>query len=309
VIDGDATPPSGPAPVRATPGDLVRLRGASYRPAMTEAVGRRSRPILLAAAVCGAALTGCAAGPPEAAEPGVAPAAAVLTAPAGAPASSSSSSPAAGSSSAPADLSAGLLPESAFGDADVHTWSGADGGHGHHGFPGWWGGGLGHHGWGPDVQPDSCATALDQATKGLPDDTAADLDSASRVAVAGQDDTVTMESLVQGQVPSVDQLRSALTACSTATMAGPGPWKVTVTVTPFDVPALGKGSVAVRTEVSATGTKDDDDHQRSALFGVAQDGNRLVVLMATGTNAAASQEKAFGDLLQRAYQVQADALD
>ena len=288
------------------------MSGAPRRP-------RRAVVLLAAAAGVGAAgLAGCGTDQAGSAGSGggVSPAAATTSAAPSAAGSSSapaagSSAPSGGGSGASAELATGLLPESAFGDdAEVHTWDGPDG---HHGFPGW------HHGghWpGVDVEPGSCATALAPLTDGLDDD-ADDVDTASRTALA--DGTVTVEALAQGTVPTVDQLRSALAACPTASIGGPGPWQVTFTVTELDVPALGDGSLAVRTEVDATGAPhhhhdgDDADENgsgtRSALLGVAQDGDRLVFLMSTRKDGGAPDEAAFRDLFQRAYQVQADALD
>ncbi|MEU2347970.1 hypothetical protein [Modestobacter sp. NPDC049651] len=279
---------------------------------MIEATGRRRRTVVLLAttALGGAVLAGCATEQPagERAGTAVSPAAATSSPPAGTPAGASSSG-AGSTSGGSSDLTDGLLPEAAFGDgAEVHTWSGPEGDHGLPGWGPWHHGHDGHHGhdWPrADVDPASCATAFDEATKGL-DDAGDDADAASRVGI--RDEVVTVESLVQGTVPSLDALRSALAACPTATIGGPGPWQVSFSITQVNVPALGDGSLAVRADVSASGSK-GEDRQRSALLGLAQDGDRTVVLVSTRHDGAQPDEAAFRELLQQAYQVQADALD
>lgn len=246
---------------------------------------RRTGLALTAGAVAALLLGGCGS---SAAEPAAASSAAVAPA-------------AATGAAAPADLSAGLLPESAFGSgAQVRQVT-------------------------PDqlrsrsapaglvaalrsatVTPDSCATLLrGLAAQQAP--TAADVTGFAAQTARGGSAT-TAEALVAGPLTdgALEQLDAAVDACGTAAVSTPM-GSGTVTVTRLDAPALGDASTAVRLEVSLAGSA-GGPRTMTGLAGVVADGDRLVTLV-SGAVAGVPEQPDFLALLRTAYERQAAALD
>jgi hypothetical protein len=244
---------------------------------------RRSVAALGAGLVAGAVLAGCAADQPR-----TAPAAA--TGPA-----ESSAAP-----SASSELAAGLLPAEAFGenaDVDVLPFDGVP----HFGPWGHWG----HWGHDESVTPAECQTALDQAATQLGDVQ----DAAGQVARADGTRTFEVLAVPAEPVDAVEQFQVVVDACGAGSFSeedGDGPHgDVQVGVDPL--PGLPDGMAGV--SVTLSGTYPDGSWAATALLGVAQDGDRVLALAQMSRDEAAPDPAAFTALLQRAYDVQADALD
>jgi hypothetical protein len=212
--------------------------------------------------------------------------------------SSSSSSASASSIGDIEDLSAGLLPAEAFGAGAQISPITADqlaaqrdqlGGLG----------GLQDL----TITPESCAPAVKQVQPGLDD-----MDGlAAQTATSGT--AATIEVLAEGAAVSgsLDQFASGIQGCPQATITSPQIGTATVTFTPLDVPDLGDGSAGLSMSISATGP-DNTPITVPLLLGLAIDGDRLVSLTATDPSGA-PDPAAFAQLLQQAYDHQADALD
>jgi hypothetical protein len=248
---------------------------------------RRTVAALGAGLVAGAVLASCAAEQPR-----TSPAAA--TGPA-----ESSATP-----SASSELAAGLLPADAFGadaDVDVLPFDGVP-------YFGPWGHG-GHWGhWGHDdesVTPAECQTALDQAATQLGDVQ----DAAGQVARADGTRTFEVLAVPAGPVDAVEQFQAVVDACGAGSFSeedGDGAHgDVQVGIDPL--PGLPDGMAGV--SVTFSGSYPDGSWAATALLGVAQDGDRVLALAQMSRDDAAPDPAAFTALLQRAYDVQADALD
>jgi hypothetical protein len=221
-------------------------------------------------------------------------------------AASSSSSPAAGTS-AP-DLAGGLLPAESFGpDATVVALSLEQ-----------LRAGTGLAALGKDltITPEACATAVQR--------TQPDLDAFDDVAgvSATTGPSATVEILLRGGPTegAVDQMAQAVRRCPHAQVTSPELGTVTVDFATLPVADLGDGAAAMRYTTSVT-TPDGAHVTVPVLVGAVEDGDRLVVLISladpTGGAAAGGSvtpapapldPAAFTDLLQQAYQVEADAL-
>ena len=238
----------------------------------------------LGAGLVGAVLAGCAADQPR-----TAPAAA--TGPA-----ESSATP-----SASSGLAAGLLPAEAFGeDADVHVLP-FDGvpyfGHWDH-----W-----DH-WGHDdesVTPAECQTALDEAATQIGDVQ----DAAGQVARADGTRTFEVLAVPAEPVDAVAQFQAVVDACGAVSFSeehgDADHGDVQGSIAPL--PDLPEGMAGV--SVTFSGTYPDGSWAATALLGVAQDGDRVLALAQMSRDDTAPDPVAFTALLQRAYDVQADALD
>jgi hypothetical protein len=251
----------------------------------------RTIPALGAGLVAGAVLAGCAANQPQ-----TAPAAA--TGPA-----ESSATP--GSSS---DLAAGLLPADAFGagaDVEVFPFDGAPY------LDDWDHWGPGH--WGHDDEsgtPTACETAMDQAADRFGDVE----DAAGQVARA--DGVRTFEVLAVPAVPAepgavVKEFQAVIGACDAASFSEEhgdddhGDVQVSID----ELSGLPDGMAGV--SLTFSGTYDDGSWSATSLFGVAQDGDRVLALaqMSWDDDDTTLDPAAFTALLQQAYDVQAKALD
>ncbi|MGY1849491.1 hypothetical protein [Blastococcus sp. SYSU DS1021] len=246
--------------------------------------GRHRRPgALLAGAAAVVLLTGCGGGD-----------ASDRTA---AAASSAAEASAAQATEAP-DLASGLLPADAFGpDATVVAVS-----------PEQLRLGAGIAAAAPDVQitPDSCRAAVD----GTQPDLAAFEDVAAQSATTGSATTVQM--LVRGGPldGAVAQMADAAERCPEAQLASPQIGEAAVSFENLPVADLGDGSALVRYTTAIT-APDGSRVTVPTLIGAVEDDDRLLLLVSldTGLAGATPADPApFAELLQQAYETQADAL-
>jgi hypothetical protein len=247
----------------------------------------RSIAVLGAGLVAGAVLTGCADQP--------------RTATAAATGPAETSAPTSTPPSASSELAAGLLPADVFGEsADVDVLP-SDGvpyfGHWDH---------WDHWGyWGHDdesVTPAECQTALDEASTQIGDVQ----DAAGQVAQA--DGTRTFEVLAVPVEPgeAVAKFQAVVDACRSVSFSedhgDADHGDVQVSIAPLDVP---DGMAGV--SVTFSGTYPDGSWAASSLMGIAQDGDRVLLLAQMSHDEdTALDPAAFTDLLQQAYDVQAD---
>ncbi|SCX56967.1 hypothetical protein SAMN03159343_3548 [Klenkia marina] len=211
--------------------------------------------------------------------------------------SSSSSAPSSsGGSSGSGDLSAGLLPEDAFGagatvapvtEADVAAGSAA--------------GSLD----GATVTPEACAAAVQKSQPSVED-----LDGfAAQAATTGTTGTtITVQVITEGAPgdPAAD-LASAVQSCPQATVTSPEIGTATITFAVLDVPDIGDGSAALSYTTTVTGP-DGTQLAIPAQVGVVRDGDRAVTLLST-TVGGTLDPASFAALLQQAYDYQAEQLD
>jgi hypothetical protein len=251
------------------------------------ATARRTRAVLTTGVAAAALLTACAGddGPK-----------------AGATGSSAASSSAEGAS-AP-DLASGLLPASAFGAQATVVAISLD--------QLQQGAGLAASGAeGLQITPEECATAV----KGAQPSFDAFDDVAAESATVGT--AATVEVLVRGgpTKDAVDQLSAAAERCPQAQITSPRTGQATITFESLPVGDLGDDAALVR-YTTAVSLPDGTQVSVPALIGVVQDGDRLLVLMnldaggaAPGTTPATPPDPAaFADLLEQAYDAQAEAL-
>lgn len=272
--------------------------------------GRRSAA-LGAGLLAGAVLTGCAAD-----QTPTAPAAAT------GPVETSSAPAPDPDSGAGSDLAAGLLPAEAFGEgAEIDQLPLGDVPHvDHWGHRGHWGHGghWGHrgHGWWDDeegVTPTECRTAMEQAAAqfgGVEDVTG---------QVARTDDGVKTVQILAVQDTSgnaVEHFRAVVDACGSVSFSEDyGHGDVNGQVSVEELPDLPEGMAGV--SVTFSGDYPGGSWSTTALAGIAQDGDRVLALMQTAhdhddpdsADGDAVDPAAFTALLQRAYDVQSDALD
>ena len=265
---------------------------------MSALVRRRPRrTLLLGAALTGAAaLTGCGAqgASGAATDVAIAPAADTAAAPSGALGDV-------------ADLSAGLLPADAFGAATVVPLTAEQLAQQAAMYGGSMAGALD----GLTVTPEGCRTALEALEETQPHGEGPDgLEGfAAQLARADGGTPLTAEALAAGPVVAgaVDQVVAGVTACPEVTVSAPALGSVTVAFQTLDTPDLGDDAVMV--SVTATVTRAGGQPTTApVLLGMVQDGDRLVTLLSTGSDAALDAD-AFFALLERAYEHQADALD
>lgn len=251
---------------------------------------RSARAVLAAGLAATAFLTACSADDGSAAAPG----------------SSEAGSSTAAGTSAPA-LASGLLPAAAFGpDASVtaitreQLQQGA--------------GRAGAGAQAPQITPAECAAAVEGAQP-----TFAEFeDVAAESATSGA--ATTVEVLVRGgpTADTVALLAGAAERCPQAQLTAPQFGQATVTFENLPVTDLGDEAALLRYTTAVT-LPDGARATVPALIGAVADGDRLLVLTTldtsgiAGTGAASGSPgldpAAFGDLLQQAYEAQADALD
>jgi len=191
------------------------------------------------------------------------------------------------------DLSAGLLPQDAYGagavvtpvtESDVAasgTSTGLEG---------------------ATITPESCAAAVQKSQPSLED-----LDGfAAQTATTGT--TISVEVITQGAPgdPAAD-LASAVQTCPQATVTSPELGSATITFATLDVPSLGDGSAALTYTTVVTGP-DGTQLTIPAQVGVAVDGDRAVTLVSTSIGGTLDPA-AFSALLTQAFEYQSDQLD
>lgn len=169
------------------------------------------------------------------------------------------------------------------------------------------GAGLGALGKDFTVTPPECAPAVQGAQPDL--EAFEDVTGLSATSPAG----VTVEVLLRGgpTTGAVDVLGTAVERCPEAQISSPQIGTATVTFEELPVPDLGDGAIALRFTTAVT-LPDGTQTSVPALIGVFEDGDRLGLLTSltdpTTPGAPAPDPAAFTDLLEQAYQVQADAL-
>jgi hypothetical protein len=218
-------------------------------------------------------------------------------------AGSSSASSSAEESRAP-DLASGLLEAAAFGpDAAVVAIS-----------PEQLAQGAGLAAAGAEdleITPEACAASVE----GTQPDFADFDDIAAQSAATGT--ATTVEVLVRGgpTKDTVGQLAEAAERCPQAQIASPTIGQATVTFEALEVADLGDGAALLR-YVTAVSLPDGTQATVPALIGAVQDGDRVVMLMNLETSAVVggpagtpTDPAAFADLLEQAYEAQAEALD
>lgn len=194
------------------------------------------------------------------------------------------------------DLAAGLLPAEAFGpaaqvaaltEAQLEQGAAAAGGSAQD----------------LQVDPPECAPAVQGTQPPLDAYDAV----AAQVAVLGT--TTTVQTLASGG-PAEDALAGFAIPeqCRSVQVTGPAIGTATIAFDELDVPDLGDGSAGVTFATTATGP-DGTQVTVPALVGVVQDGERLLVLLTTDTSGGRLDPTAFTDLLRRAHDTQAAALD
>ncbi|GHE08085.1 hypothetical protein [Klenkia taihuensis] len=214
------------------------------------------------------------------------------------PSGGSSSSSAPSSSAEPTgggdDLTAGLLPQDAFGAGAVVTpisQSDLEAG-----------AAVGTDLDGATITPESCAQAVAESQPSVTDLTGV----AAQAATSGT--TVTAQLLTTGTPGDpVAELAAAATACPQATITSPDIGTATITLAALQVPALGDGSagLAYTTTVSAP---DGSQIAVPALYAVVADGDRLLSMISTSIGGTVDQA-AFTALVQQAFEYQAQQLD
>ena len=193
-----------------------------------------------------------------------------------------------------AGLAAGLLPQEAFGagaqvipvsEADIRAGSAAVADLS-----------------GATVTPEACAQAVQQSQPSVDD-----LDDfAAQTATTGS--AVVAQLLTVGTPGDpVADLTASVATCPQATITSPDIGTATLAFAVLDVPELGDGSAGLSYTTTATGP-DGSAITVPVLIGVAQDGDRLLTLLSTSLGGT-PDPVAFGDLLQEAFEHQADALD
>ncbi|GAB3325440.1 hypothetical protein GCM10027451_50220 [Geodermatophilus aquaeductus] len=211
--------------------------------------------------------------------------------------SSESSSSASRSPSSGTDLTPGLLPAEAFGagaqvtpvtEAQLAQGAAVAGGSA------------------ADLQvtPPECQAAV-QGTQPSFDEYD---DVAAQVAVAGT--TTTVQALASGgpAEDALDGFGDRLDGCSEVQVSSPQIGTATVSLEEIGVPDLGDGSAGLTFTTTVTGP-DGQQVTVPALIGVVQDGERVVVLLRTDASGGQLDPTAFADLLEQAYDTQADVLD
>lgn len=199
------------------------------------------------------------------------------------------------------DLASGLLPADAFGPGASVVALSAEQLKKGAGFAATAGKDL-------QVTPEECAVAVEETQPRLDEFD----DVAAETATVGT--TATVEMLVRGGPTknAVRRLAAAATRCPQAQVASPQIGQAMITFQRVPVPDLGDGATALQYTTVATGT-DGAQVTIPTFIGAVQDGNRLVILMTLqgrpGAPGAAPDPAAFAALLQRAHQIQADALD
>ncbi|TQN42266.1 hypothetical protein FHU33_1661 [Blastococcus colisei] len=162
------------------------------------------------------------------------------------------------------------------------------------------------------IQPEACAAAVEGTQPQFDhfDDIAA------QSATTGS--ATTVEVLVRGGPTkgTVSQLEAAADRCPQAMITAPQFGQAAITFEALPVDELGDAAALLRYTTTVT-LPDGTQATIPALVGAVQDGDRLLVLMHLDASAlvagappgAPADPAAFADLLEQAYETQADALD
>ena len=155
-----------------------------------------------------------------------------------------------------------------------------------------------------EITPEACAAAV-QGTQPRLDEFE---DVAAQVAVTGT--ATTVEVLAVGGPAAFDpgQISEQVAACPEAQVTSPEVGTATIRFAEVEVPDLGDGSAAISFTTVGTGP-DGQEVTVPALTGVVQDGERTLTLLSIDPQGAPLDPAAFADLLEQAFQAQAEALD
>jgi hypothetical protein len=217
--------------------------------------------------------------------------------------SSGSSSAASSSSSGPrqSPLSKGLLPASAFPQATVVSMTVQQ-------FKQATAGQLAQAS-GLQVSPPECATALKTTQPDV--DQVKDMVGQS----ATQQGSATIEAIMTGSATdgAVDKLKAAMTSCPKIDLTAPQLGTATLTFAPLDVSGVSDQAAAAQYTLTVT-PPNHPPVTVPALMAVAQDHDRLVLLMTLTANAggaapATPDTAAFTALFGKAYTTEKKALD
>jgi hypothetical protein len=253
---------------------------------------RRAAGLLGVGLLAGAVLTACGGAAPR-----TAPAAAT------GPASAVPAADTPTADTSAADLAGGLLPSVAFGESASRTPLPLDQLGGRDSLSASVAAAL----TGMQVDPPECRGSIERVLAQV----AAFHDGAAQLARTGG--TATVEALVRPAVPAdtVAVLTELADACSSVTVRAGGYGNATVTVEPLDVSGLpGTGDTAAAVTVTvAADLPDGGSWSGTALAGLVQDGDRVLALAQLAPRGGPLDPASFTALLQRAYEVQAAALD
>jgi hypothetical protein len=160
------------------------------------------------------------------------------------------------------------------------------------------------------ITPEQCAVAVEGTQPDFDDFD----DIAAQSATTGS--ATTVEVLVRGgpTKDTVGQLEEAAARCPQAQITSPDIGSATITFEPLEVADLGDAAALLR-YTTAVALPDGTQATVPALIGAVQDGNRVLILMNLETSAIAgggagapADPAAFADLLEQAYEAQAEAL-
>lgn len=153
-----------------------------------------------------------------------------------------------------------------------------------------------------DIAPEACAAAVAGTQPEIED---YDEVAAESATVGG---ATTVEVLLQGEATAgaLEGLAGAAARCPEARISSPELGEAVVTFEDLEVPELGDGAAAVR--YTTTLTQGGQEVSVPTLIGVAQDGDRVVLLLTIAADGSQPDTAAFTTLLEEAFEVQADAL-
>jgi hypothetical protein len=153
-----------------------------------------------------------------------------------------------------------------------------------------------------DIRPEECAAAVEGTQPEIED---YDEVAAESATVGG---ATTVEVLLQGEATAgaLEGLAGAATRCPQARISSPELGEAVVTFEDLEAPDLGDGAAAVR--YTTTLTQGGQEVSVPTLIGVAQDGDRVVLLLTIATDGSQPDAAAFTALLEQAFEVQAEAL-
>ncbi|MCV2490851.1 hypothetical protein OF117_15955 [Geodermatophilus sp. YIM 151500] len=155
---------------------------------------------------------------------------------------------------------------------------------------------------GASIEPAQCAQGVG-ATQVAPDDFGTIVAQTATTPAH-----ITVEVLAEGgqaagQAPAFDQL---LAECPRVTVTSPDGSTVTLEFAALEVPALGDGSGGLAMTI-AMSAPDGTNLTVPSLLATAVDGERVVFLQRTGSNAQPLDQSVFTDLFEQAFQAQSGA--
>ena len=152
-----------------------------------------------------------------------------------------------------------------------------------------------------EISPESCAEAVQGTQPRIEDYDGVAGVSATTGAVT------TVEVLLRGEATdgAVEQLARAVENCPEAQISSPAIGEASLTFETVELPELGDASAAVR--YVTTVTQGGGQVSVPTLVGMVRDGDRVVMLLTLSADGSEADEEEFTGLLERAYELQADA--